>query len=300
MCLPRKRESLFDIAGEPLLAKCGQDKEQSKPQPCLGALNRSMNKVDANLFLFVKEIAGLLFEGAVQRALIPNQKGGTRPGRAHQFVRIPGDGVGELNTIKQFAMTGTEECSGSVGSIDVKPDSTTPTDLANGAQWVEVPQSGRACARDKRKHALAVGCDSGKHRQNTIGQDASIGTELKIVDVPLSNPKNAGSPRDRVVAFGRCEQGQIRWRTGLPHVRQKMGSCRNESREVRQRATVREYATAVNIRGIYITAVRSSCPPDLLEEPVHDKIFDGRGSRPHLEDSHRIVREAAEQRRESA
>ena len=61
-----------------------------------------------------------------------------------------------------------------------------------------------------------------------------------------------------------------------------------------------EYAAAVSARGIRISAVRSSCPPDLLEEPIHDKILDGRSSGPHLEDSHRIVREATEQRCEGA
>jgi hypothetical protein len=116
-----------------------------------------MNKVDADLLLVVKEVARLLFESAVQRALIPNKKGGTRSRRPHQLVRIPGNGVGEFNTIKQSAVTRTEESSGSVCPVDMKPDSTIPTDLSNSTQRVEAPQSGRACTPDKRKHAFAVG-----------------------------------------------------------------------------------------------------------------------------------------------
>ena len=92
----------------------------------------------------MEEVVGREGVAGVELAHVGSEEEGARDGDAHHFVRVDGDGVGEVAPRELVGVRGREDGRSAVRGVDVEPDVVGSADGSEGGNGVVGAQDGGA------------------------------------------------------------------------------------------------------------------------------------------------------------
>lgn len=138
------------------------------------------------------------------------QQGGTLLWRSEQLMRIPCDGVGELDAIQEAAVRLGDECTAAPCGIHVEPQPVLSADLGDLPKGVERTYYGstRGGGHHERRGALLDG--SGDLHLQIGDHHLATGIDLDQIYVVIADAQERGELLHGIVRVLRREHHQPR------------------------------------------------------------------------------------------